>query len=69
MNCTLTYQNLTGTLKTASIAAAEKILQAGAVDGKVLDPDETQARIYKITASVLNEKGESVVKLDGTKLE
>ena len=69
MNCTLTYQNLTGTLKTASTAAAEKILQAGAVDGKVLDPDETQARIYKITASVLNDKGESVVKLDGTKLE
>ncbi len=69
MNCTLTYQNFSGTLKTASVTAAEKILQVGAVDGKSLDADDTQARIYKITTKVLNDKGESIVKLDGTKLE
>lgn len=69
MNCTLTYQNFSGTLKTASVTAAEKILQVGAVDGKSLDADDAQTRIYKITTKVLNDKGESIVKLDGTKLE
>ncbi len=68
VKCNLIYQNLTGSLKTSNPLDAQKIIHTGDVTGKALDSSQTSNRIYKVTTTVFNAKGEPLLELDGTRL-
>lgn len=66
--CNLTYQNPAGTSKLTGLSAV-KVLDGRDLDGKALVAENTKNRIYKIRVSVKDASGNSIVELDGTKLE
>lgn len=66
--CNLTYQNPAGTEKLQS-ADAVKALDVRDLDGKVLNAGNTKNRIYKVRVTVFDADGNTVMELDGTKLE
>lgn len=66
--CNLTYQNLSGSLKTTG-EYAQNILNTGDINGKALEPSQVATRIYKVLINVCDNNGNSIVELDGTKLE
>lgn len=66
--CNLTYQNETGTSKIKG-EDAMKVLDARDLDGKALIAQNTKNRIYKVTVSVHDAAHNTIVELDGTKLE
>ena len=66
--CNLTYQNEAGTAKIKGDEAV-KALDGRDLDGKALIADNTKNRIYKVTVTVWDDKGNRFVELDGTKLE
>ena len=68
MLCNLSYQNPAGTAKVKGMDAA-KVLDGRDLDGKALIAENTKNRIYKVRVIVWDNKGNSFVELDGTKLE
>lgn len=66
--CNLTYQNPAGTAKVTGLAAV-KVLDGRDLDGKALVAQNTKNRIYKIKVDIRDASGNSIVELDGTKLE
>lgn len=67
LTCGLFYENLTGSFKVTG-TNAQKYLHAGDTAGKALDSEQTQARIYRVTTTVFDDKNVNVVQLDGTRL-
>ena len=66
--CRLTYQNVAGSAKVTGMDAVEA-LDGRDLDGKALIANNTKNRIYKVRVTVIDNKGDPFVELDGTKLE
>lgn len=66
--CNLTYQNPAGSAKIKGKDALTA-LDGRDLDGKALIAKSTKNRIYKVTVTVVDDKGNTFVELDGTRLE